>query len=320
MPANEVIKTVGATARDHSTIIAWEAATDDNCVAGFGAGDYSDPCSPVGDCYDDGDFTDNVTIAGATTDATHYRRLTVHDGERHDGTNNGTGVKSTKYLLIGNYDDYFIAEWLIIDVADGDGTNNTAAYFTYSHNGTTLTVRECVIECSDYYCIQTNDGGLSRDVYVQNCICYGAKAGGRTIRADTSDDINCQNVSAYTATNSTVFYYTDCANCIGINNGAAVTYDNCTGDYNIGDDTSAPGVNSIDNETTAIWKSVAGGSEDLHLADGATAADDAGDDLSGTFTVDIDDETRVDWDIGADEYVSAPAGNAPRRMLMGVGK
>jgi hypothetical protein len=45
---------------------------------------------------------------------------------------------------------------------------------------------------------------------------------------------------------------------------------------------------------------------DFHLTSGDTVAKDNGTDLSGTFTTDIDGQTRTGtWDIGADEYVAS---------------
>ena len=43
----------------------------------------------------------------------------------------------------------------------------------------------------------------------------------------------------------------------------------------------------------------------------------AGLDLSGTFTTDIDGETRVAWDVGPDEYIVAgPSGTDAVPLLM----
>ena len=65
------------------------------------------------------------------------------------------------------------------------------------------------------------------------------------------------------------------------------------------------------SSSTPTFVSTTGGSEDLHLAASDTTWHDAGTDLSGTFTTDIDGETRVTWDIGADEYLSAGGSSTP---------
>jgi hypothetical protein len=56
---------------------------------------------------------------------------------------------------------------------------------------------------------------------------------------------------------------------------------------------------------------------DLHLASNDTGAIDLGADLSGTFTTDIDGQTRTGtWDIGADEMLAS--GSPNRRRMGGV--
>jgi hypothetical protein len=84
---------------------------------------------------------------------------------------------------------------------------------------------------------------------------------------------------------------------------------------NLSDDATAPGVDSLINQTdTNIFVSVTGGSEDFHLKAGSNAID-AGTTLT-LFTTDIDAESRPQgsaWDIGADELVAAPAATGARR-------
>ncbi|MEA2006752.1 MAG: choice-of-anchor Q domain-containing protein, partial [Patescibacteria group bacterium] len=72
-------------------------------------------------------------------------------------------------------------------------------------------------------------------------------------------------------------------------------------------DDTAPGANSIHGDTdskTPDFVSTTSGSEDFHLQSTSDAIN-VGTDLSGTFTDDIDGDTRpIDaWDIGADEEV-----------------
>ena len=56
----------------------------------------------------------------------------------------------------------------------------------------------------------------------------------------------------------------------------------------------------------AYFTNITPGSEDFHIG-ASSELIGAGTDLSGTFTLDIDGETRVAWDIGADEYISGGA-------------
>jgi len=80
---------------------------------------------------------------------------------------------------------------------------------------------------------------------------------------------------------------------------------------NITEDGSGPATGLITHALDFVSK--VGGSEDFHLAATDTEAINAGEDLSATFTDDIDGDTRSDWDIGADEYAAAAAA---RRIIL----
>ena len=78
-----------------------------------------------------------------------------------------------------------------------------------------------------------------------------------------------------------------------------------TQSYNVSEDSTASGQGSLTLKAPVDqFVSITSGSEDLHLKSGA-ACINAGTDLSGTFTDDIDGETRPTgantWDVGADE-------------------
>lgn len=88
--------TIGATARDYSTIEAWEAATDNVLT------DHE-----VGECYHDGvagattfslgSGDNRIEFAGATTTASFYRELTVASGHKYDPVYQ-TGVFLTRTI------------------------------------------------------------------------------------------------------------------------------------------------------------------------------------------------------------------------------
>lgn len=87
-----------------------------------------------------------------------------------------------------------------------------------------------------------------------------------------------------------------------------------SGDYNLTDaasDPQMPGANSVAN-VTLTFVDLAG--EDYHLSATDTAAIGGGTNLSGTFTDDIDGETRSAWDIGPDEYIAAGGGGGSGRL------
>lgn len=80
-----------------------------------------------------------------------------------------------------------------------------------------------------------------------------------------------------------------------------------TSDYNVSSDATAPGTNKATGKTAYTDYFVDPAAGDFHLkASALTLWGLSGADLSGTFTTDIDGQTRSGaWDIGADQYVSA---------------
>ena len=74
-----------------------------------------------------------------------------------------------------------------------------------------------------------------------------------------------------------------------------------------GSNDQLPPVNADD-----LFVSIGSGTENLHLEQSGHNARNTGLDLSGTFTGDIDGESRsAPWDIGADEW-SEGSGSQPR--------
>ena len=128
-----------------------------------------------------------------------------------------------------------------------------------------------------------------------------------------------QNCTAYrcgTGYKKNSTYSITCTNCLSVGNAVNANYIDFSGtitqSYNISSDTTSDGTGSIDSQslTDIDFISTTAGSEDLHIQSTSTAVG-AGTDLSGSFTLDIDGETRVAWDIGADEYIAAGGGGNP---------
>ena len=176
-----VTKTIGATGRDYSTIVLWEADLDD-------ASEYNADDDAVGECYDDSDFDMNgdFTLDGGDLDdgsgdlATV--RLTVAEGHRHDGTA-GTGVRvytsTTAYWrwypialhaiasADGPYD--LIIEWI-----DFDGSNEGSGKQMFNLNSQTAgshavcCLRNCLIHNAETRWINAT----TYDVALLNNIFY----------------------------------------------------------------------------------------------------------------------------------------------------
>jgi hypothetical protein len=145
-----------------------------------------------------------------------------------------------------------------------------------------------VTDLADYY------------LQVQNCTLVG---NGRGIKRESGSYTRLTNVLASGNTNSQ----------FDVNGGSWGTCSN-----NASSDGTAPGTNSRTNQTFTF---VDAANKDYHLAAGDAGAKDYGTSLSGSFTIDIDGETRSGtWDIGADEYVAAAAAVIHFLALLGVGK
>lgn len=92
------------------------------------------------------------------------------------------------------------------------------------------------------------------------------------------------------------------------------TFTNANASNNLSSDATAPGTGSLVNKSAANqFVSTTPGSEDLHLKSGADAID-AGANLGTTpagiqYDIDGTDVTGGTWDIGADEFESAPTGS-----------
>lgn len=300
--------TVKSAGGDYSTLSSAEAGEQADLVALDRQLDI--------ECYSMNDTT-NVLISGWTTDATRYIRIFTPSGERHDGKWN-TG----KYNLVtgganvytfDNTEDYVRIAGLQIE-----NTNNRSSIRI---SGTALAassdmrIEDCVIRGGGL----TGNNGIGTVllstglVSVRNSVIYGSRSVGLVCSGSTAPVDNCtiaacttygisrsggtltlQNV--YSGGNGTDDYTGAIASLTTCAHSSASVFTGSTA--------------SIAHDTTN-FTNVTGGSEDYHLVSGASATlKTGGTDLSGTFTTDIDGETRSDWGIGADEIVAAPGGLA----------
>lgn len=307
-PANEVVASIGS-GKDYADIATWEAATDDDCVNGFGVGDYSDPCSPVGELYDE-DYSEAITFSGATTDSTHYRRLSVAAGERHSGDfpKVDSGAKVTGVSVVS--EDYFELEWMIVEL------NSTVTGIVVS-GGQDVLLRLIICEMGtngyDAFSLQPGNG---TNPVAENCIGItrrGGSTAASTFVCGYQDGVklrNCVGWAKNTVTRNAFGSYGNYTNCIGLAPNSAAFGDTSYGDWNVGSDTTAPGANSDQYDNTAaadLFEDTTDTAEDLHLK-AAADGNYEGTDLSAYFTDDMDGDVRDDWDIGPDEYVVAPVG------------
>jgi hypothetical protein len=296
--------TVKAAAGDYSSLSAAEAGEQADLVSGDVQLDI--------ECYSFDDTT-NTTFNGWTTDATRYIRVFTPAAERHAGV-----FTTGKYrLTIANdfvsgihvSEDYVRFEGIQINVTStasrvlavdaGAAASSDVRWHTCIFKGgqagtgqifignSTVNFRNCLAygttgAGTDNFYITFNSGGPT--VNIDNCTIVGAGRYGLYRDSGTVTLRNCYVGNAGTAEYNGTFTLTTCMH------SSADSYTGSTG--------------SIAYDTNN-FTNVTGGSEDLHLPSGSDLID-AGTDLSGTFTVDIDGETRSGtWDVGADELLAA---------------
>jgi len=126
-------------------------------------------------------------------------------------------------------------------------------------------------------------GGASNSVFVYNCTAVDCATG---------------FYSGYNDANAFMCLASDCTDCFA---GVFKSTSHCA--YTEGDDPGSNG-HSVTRGTDFQFKDYAG--DDFHID---ASFDGTTDPSSGLFANDIDDDARSDtWDIGADEYVAAAAG------------
>jgi hypothetical protein len=280
----------------------------------------------VGVCYNDGAFTDPLTISGSTTNGNRYLTLTVAEGQRHNGTEDTGAIidaccfatsKDMGQHLILVEDEFTRIEWLQfarVEIGDysaiyfsdspsgSDGSvSNVMAYdfwFSGAMSGVramapTITVRNSIFRACGHNGISVDTAGAS--VTVENCTIYGCTQG---VSSGADTDVSISNTISVNNSSADFKLW------------AAISYFG----YNMYSTTSGfdPGAYQGNNQAPPADLDdlfiLVGGAFDLHLEPLGHAAVNNGADLSVGFTTDVDAETRsgLEWDIGADEIPPTP--------------
>lgn len=310
-----ITKSIGTTARDYSTIVAWEAAS-------YGATGSDDA---IGECYNDSVFDERPLVNDSTPLSVV---LTVASGERHDGTE-GTGARIVR---TGNGDiirislDGAVFKWLELD-GNGNGLNNCIIRNYVSGGG--ATIGNMIIHAASAGGAAAGING--RDFTAFDSLVYDIASSGNTscgmgyigATGTLMQAYNCTVYDVSASSGGHGYIYADNTgvkwqNCIStaISGSTNVCYSldgpsNATVDHNLADDTTASGTGSLDSKTaTNQFVSIVSGSEDLHLKTGADAIA-AGTDLGTTpsgVEIDIDgfdrDGGAVTWDMGAHQFIA----------------
>ena len=276
----------------------------------------------IAECYNDwpAGLNDRVIIDDWIINADNYVKVYTPINERHNGIlkdengdYTGFALRDSIYVgssqkTIGTMKNYTVIDGLIVVAAeqwigygikshtDGSVIKNNIVYREVAYNGSTGSGIA-------FY----NTSGEGTTVY--NNIVYGSITArwGTGLIGSVGKAYNNTVYLAGCGIGSQYTYNNDLKNNIVID---SQTADYCgsingTRSNNISSDVTAPGADSLINQTLddIAFVSTISGSENLHLQLTSVAID-AGVDLSATFISDIDGMSRVNfWDIGADEYL-----------------
>lgn len=318
-----VVKTIG-TGKNHTTPQLW--------VAGFtSGGNYSNGDYADGQMYAE-TFTGALTVSNPGSITLIGYTLGPAAGEEHDGTR-GTGpiLDNNGSSSVGIQNQYGAVDGIYRFFEMDTGK------FGFSTSAATKDVRFLNnLVYGDFSStpmrgILLSTAATSGYIYVENCQVFDyASSGTASVHgiwntADYSKVMNNTVVGMVAADNVSSYaygYYSNTSSataliknniCMGQDAGAGTTYDfqfagSNVHDYNMSEDTTANGTNSLISKTTTDqFVSVTVGSEDLHLKAGADAID-AGTDLtsedSGYVEYDIDGVARTGtWAIGSDQML-----------------
>jgi hypothetical protein len=309
------VSTIGTSSRNYSTLQAWEDAVPATPTGGY-----------EGHCYNDSQFTAALQIAGHTTSAANYIKLTAATGQSFQDhasvrTNaliydqsKGVGISTTGIPSALDIDDPHVTVdrlqvrktstlygAAVIDNASATAKNNTYKDLIigkeFSGTNAVIAIRGGKLINSLVYdtgstastAAVSGAGGASLEMNMINCTVARANtAGGTGVSVPYADNL---------VNNSAVFGWTTAF-------GGAGNYNGSTG-YNCTDAASAPGSNNQVSKTFS--NQFVSTTADFRLKTGAdcintgnTDATNAPNDISGTVR-----GSTTTGDIGAWEFVAS---------------
>lgn len=317
--ATEVIKTIQASGGDYTTLSAWEAGRQTNCVTAD-----SIEIGQIKGSWSSADTT-AITISGWTTDATRYIVVTnstsKHDGKRYGSAANAYSLEIADANALALNEEFVRVYGLQINItgmtADRIGILINSVGTSYMILAYNILTGASVANGAALTAIAVLDSDVTVDIY--NCIVHDGESQDNVdgisyyvLNATAAKFYNCTAFHGYQhfrRAGGNAYAY----NCLSQNPGLSTgdwvgTW--AGGDYNCAynNDADTPGANSVKNYNATFVSETA--PLDLHLAAASTSIIDVTtDQSSGLFADDIDYVTRSGaWDIGADEYVAPASG------------
>jgi hypothetical protein len=279
------------------------------------------------ECYTMAD-TATVTVDGFTTDSTRYLHIYAPTSERHSGVWSDSKYRLTPTADAGYSlsikDNYVRVTGLQIKNLSVDGG---FWHGDVEVSATDLLVDSCVLANASAAAygvgIKFIAGGTG--AIVRNTVVYGATNNGFWVGVGSATAQNVTVVGSGGNGFLNEFGALAVTNCYSGGNASADYSSYITITTSASSDTSgSAGLQSIAVSVSAgaYFTNVTAGSQDYHIG-ASSGLRDAGTDLSGTFTLDINGRTRSGtWDIGADEYVAAAAtfifSEIPRGIRRGI--
>lgn len=295
-----VTRTIRAAGGDYTSYAAWNAAEQTDLVA---AGD-THVCEY--ERVDGGGDSVHIQINGWTADANNYISLTVPPAFRHDGTRQSGAylqLSSNSAAVLSLSVPYTRAAWL-------DVTNVANGHVFYL-DGTYGDIQKC-LACAGGSG-RVNYRFMADDCRAINSLACDFGIGFDAINYTKGNWLNCNAVNLATGfrTGNNAAGSSIVKNCVSYNNTIAYQDDGggwdpaSTHNATSSATDDAPGDNSvIDVDETDFTDAV---NDDFHVSGLGSRLYAAAIDLSSDFTDDIDGDTRLQWDIGFDEFVGGVA-------------
>lgn len=309
--ATVTVKSSGGNYTSLNSALAGESADlTTNCHSTGGAGILTIECYYLSGA----DTTNASTGTGYTTSSSYYINIVVPTAERHDGKWNTSkyslAASVSNYGLLEIYEAYTRLTGLQISVT---GTSDDDRSGIRIDGAGYCLIDKCIIRraSSSNICQGIRFGNAS-SLYcdIRNSCIYGFDVGewyAGIACDDTSANIKIQNCTIsdnYLGINGNSHVVTNCA----VFNNSDDFYGTMTISYCASDDGDGSNAVSLNENASNEWTNafIDYSGYDFHIKNTGLLYN-AGNDLSGTFTDDIDGDTRSQWDIGADEYVASGA-------------